>query len=629
MLCIEWDFRKSHKIGTGENMNSIKCFSLVLGLMFSLNLYSQQKSGDAPNRASIIGINLNGFTDWNSEIPLNDVFKLSRKWVSQENDKKWGTGPEIKTDKDGWITGFSAPQFYVDTPVLTVKKCPLGKYTFLYEGEGKIDFWPAGRLLVLEKSSGRMILDVKAAGFFIKLSGINQQNYLKNIHLLLPGTEETFREQPFRQGFLDMWQPMNTFRFMDWMQTNGSEISKWSERPKMENYTYTLRGTPLELMIDLCNRQKINPWFCMPHLADDDFVRNFAEMVRDRLDPSLHVYIEYSNEVWNGMFQQHKYAEKKAKEIGLGPKERPWEGAAMYYCRRSVQIFKIWEDVFGGRERLVRVIAWQAANDWWTENIILPFEDVAKNCDAYAIAPYVTMCIGPQTKPSVEEVSNWSLDQVFEHIGKRALPESVKWMKAQKKAVEKYGLRLIAYEGGQHLVGVGGGENDAKMSGLFISANRDPRMGEVYKKYYDEWKGVSGDLFCAFSSVCSPSKWGSWGLAEDYDDTPDTAPKLKATLDWIRDNPLESSPPEIKVPENFSVEEGKPLKIEAQVSAGGKTAMKTICGWICDKPDAVRISGMNKPSAEFTFTSKGIFNLTISASDGFSRSEKQVKVEVK
>ena len=99
---------------------------------------------------------------------------------------------------------------------------------------------------------------------------------------------------------------------MDWMRTNGSEIFKWSERPKMEDYTYTLKETPLELMIDLCNRQKINPWFCMPHRADDDFVRNFAEMVRDRL---------------------------------------------------------------------VRVIAWQAANAWWTDHVVLPFEDVAKNCD--------------------------------------------------------------------------------------------------------------------------------------------------------------------------------------------------------------------------------------------------------
>jgi len=144
------------------------------------------------------------------------------------------------------------------------------------------------------------------------------------------------------------------------------------------------------------------------------------------------------------------------------------------------------------------------------------------------------MCIGPKTKPASDEVANWSLDQVFDHIGKNSLPESVKWMKDQRKAVEKYGLRLIAYEGGQHLVGVGGGENNEKLTQLFIAANRDPRMEDVYRKYYGEWKKISGDLFCTFSSIGAYSKFGSWGLAENYDDTPENSPKLRATLDLIR-----------------------------------------------------------------------------------------------
>ena len=67
----------------------------------------------------------------------------------------------------------------------------------------------------------------------------------------------------------------------------------------------------------------------------------------------LKVYIEYSNEVWNGSFEQHRYAEEQARKLGLGPKERPWEGAALFYGRRSVEIFRLWEEAFGGRERLV------------------------------------------------------------------------------------------------------------------------------------------------------------------------------------------------------------------------------------------------------------------------------------
>ena len=76
-------------------------------------------------------------------------------------------------------------------------------------------------------------------------------------------------------------------------------------------------------MVDLCNRLKINPWLCVPHLASDDYVRRFAEIVKRDWDPPLKVYVEYSNEVWNGIFEQHRYAKKQAKKLDLGPKNRP------------------------------------------------------------------------------------------------------------------------------------------------------------------------------------------------------------------------------------------------------------------------------------------------------------------
>ena len=107
MLFIGWSFCEKHKAGTGVNMIPDKFLSLAAMMLASLNLLSQDGARDPQDRKSIIGINLNGFADWNSEIPLNDVFKLSRKWISQEKGQKWGAGPEIMTDKDGWITGFS------------------------------------------------------------------------------------------------------------------------------------------------------------------------------------------------------------------------------------------------------------------------------------------------------------------------------------------------------------------------------------------------------------------------------------------------------------------------------------------------------------------------------------------
>jgi len=195
----------------------------------------------------------------------------------------------------------------------------------------------------------------------------------------MPGCEKSYKSEPFQPVFLERWRGFNTFRFMDWQRTNGSQQRDWAGRPRVADCNWTEKGIPVEVMVALANRLKINPWFCLPHEASDEYVQQFARLVKLRLDPTLKVYVEYSNEVWNSMFLQHKYAEAKAKELGLGPKERPWEGAAMFHSRRSVEIFRIWEQVFGGKERLVRVIAWQAAGgDYWSDKMVLSQEEQAR-----------------------------------------------------------------------------------------------------------------------------------------------------------------------------------------------------------------------------------------------------------
>ena len=275
----------------------------------------------------------------------------------------------------------------------------------------------------------------------------------------------------------------------------------------------------------------------MPHLASDDYVREFAALVKRSLNPSLKVYIEYSNEVWNGMFEQHRYAEEQGKKLGLGPKERPWEGAAMFHAQRSVEIFRIWEAAYGGHERLVRVIAWQAAGgSYWTDNMLLAQQDTAKHCDALAIAPYISFMPSPDNQSlKSAEVAKWSVDQLLDRVETNALPECIGWMKTQKVVADKYGLKLVCYEAGQHLVGVGGGENNEDLTKLLIAANHHPRMGGIYTTYMDAWRGLGGDLMSIFSSVAASSKWGSWGLLEGADEN--ASPKFDAVVGWNRENP--------------------------------------------------------------------------------------------
>ena len=486
---------------------------------------------------SRLGLNLDGPADWNTEHPFVDVFRLSRQWISQRKGAGWGKGPELECDAQGWVKKLE-PECFAETPILTGGHAPVGEYVCLYDGEGEVGFGANSK--IVSRAPGRVVvsLDAKKNGTFLQLKQTNPQNPVRNLRVLMPGCEKSYRTDPFSPVFLNRWRGFNTFRFMDWQKTNGSKQRDWADRPQPDDATWTARGIPVEVMVDLCNRLQINPWFCLPHLASDDYVRQFAALVKRNLDPALKVHVEYSNEVWNNMFAQHRYAEEQAKALSLGPQERPWEGAAQFHARRSVEIFRLWEQTFGGKDRLVRVIAWQAAGgDYWSDKMVLAQGDAGKNCDALAIAPYITLCIGPKTKPASDAVAGWTLDQVLDHVETKALPECLGWMKTQKKVADKYGLKLVCYEAGQHLVGVGGGENNEAMTKLFQAANRHPRMGAIYTKYLDAWRDLGGDVMCIFASTGSWSKWGSWGLLEHAEQTEDDVPKCKAVLDWNRSNP--------------------------------------------------------------------------------------------
>jgi hypothetical protein len=487
--------------------------------------------GIAPAK-SRLGINLNGPADWNSEIPFVDVFRLSREWISQKQGAGWGKGPKLELDERGWVKRLE-PDCWAETPLLTLKPntYPAGEYVCLYDGEGKIAFNNIKRVVSSEK--GRIVFEPapERGGFFLQLHETNPANPIRNIRVLLPGTEKTYKKEPYNPVFLVRWKGMNTLRFMDWQETNGSKLREWAERPKPDDATWTRHGIPVEVMVDLCNRLKVNPWFCMPHRATDDYVRQFAKQVKTTLDPALTVYIEYSNEIWNGQFEQTRYSEREGQKRGYA--EKPWEAGWKFSGVRSAEMFKIWEEAFGGRERLVRVVAGQAANPYIAEQKI-KFQDVYKSCDAIAIAPYVSMNLGPNSNPSAETVAGWSVEQVLDHLETKALPESVEWIQKHKELADRYKLRLIGYEGGQHAVGVGGGENNAALTKLLLAANRHERMGKIYDAYLTAWKDAGGDLMCLFSSVGEWSKWGSWGLLEhNGDDTP----KYRATVKWMAANP--------------------------------------------------------------------------------------------
>ena len=505
---------------------------LTAATALSVCFFVQAVHSSPPPAEARLGINLNGISDWSTELPFVDVFKTSRKWISQRQGEEWGKGPEVEYDSRGWVARIEEG-CWIETPLCTIGggHYPSGEYTILYNGDGDIDAGGAAKVLSREQGRIKIEVDPAKGPIWLSIRRTNPDNYVRDIRVIMPGFLETYESNPWHPVFLGRWKGMACLRFMDFMHTNNSTISTWDDRPVPGDASYSVKGVPLELMIDLANRKKVDPWFCIPHLADDDYVRKFAEMTRERLVPGLKVYVEFSNELWNSQFSQTKKVWDLGKEKEFA--EKPWEAGWRYNAYRSVQIFKIWEEVFGRAERLVRVLASQSANPYISERIV-EFQEAYKNADALAIAPYISCNVRPDGKPSVKEVEAWSLDDAFEYLEKKALPDAIESMVKSKAVADKFGLRLIAYEGGQHMVGVGGGENSKTIEELFHKANRDKRMGDIYTRYYDAWKNAGGDLFCHFSSIGKWSKWGAWGLMEYYDEDPQASPKFRASVEWAK-----------------------------------------------------------------------------------------------
>jgi hypothetical protein len=100
----------------------------------------------------------------------------------------------------------------------------------------------------------------------------------------------------------------------------------------------------------------------------------------------------------------------------------------------------------------------------------------------------------------------------------------------------EHGLELVVYEGGSHVVGIGGVENNQKITDFFIELHRRPEFYDRYMEMLNAWKDTPGNrtVFMHFSDIARPSKWGSWGVLEYVDQ--ETSPRYDALMDFIQQN---------------------------------------------------------------------------------------------
>ncbi|MDX5411565.1 MAG: calcium-binding protein, partial [Rhodobacterales bacterium] len=360
-------------------------------------------------------------------------------------------------------------------------------------------------------------------------------NHIRNITVVREDHLELARlGETFNPAWLRHVQDMRALRFMDWAFTNGSPQQGVADRPLPGDFTYVWRGVPLEVMVDLANQVGADPWFTVPHMADDALVRAMAEVVRDRLDPRLRAYVEYSNELWNFMFPQTQWALQQAN-ARWGEDAAP-DAWMQFAGMRAAQVMDIWSDVFADQaeERLVRVVAthtgWPGLEEGLLDAPLWRAEAAGNRApvesfDAYAVTGYFGHEMG--TDDFAPRILEW-LDQ-GEDVTRREVTQALRTGSLKELTGEifpyhgalaaRHGMRMIMYEGGTHVAGLGEWTENRRLTDFFTSYNYSPEMAALYTELLAGWDAAGGTLFNAFVDVAPASRWGSWGHLRHLDDS--------------------------------------------------------------------------------------------------------------
>ncbi len=363
--------------------------------------------------------------------------------------------------------------------------------------------------------------------------------------------------------FLEELKPYQSLRFMDWDATNKSPRSKWSERNPKASLDQSV--VAYEWMIDLCNRTKSDMWLCIPHrsidrtqgdqptdyalrlailiktgidmgdvdlaplmerlvgMTADDLVKAGGVRTSVPLDAGLRVYFEYSNETWNGSFTQTHYAAEEGTALGLNPHPKPdaggkdWTAGFRYHAWAAIRIFRAVDLVFGSDSpRVVKVLAGWTSNSFVSAQHVEVLKDAKFNpwgvkANAIASAPYFG-----------HKVDGGSADAAAEL--RKAIIRSSEQSAKLKAIANSAGLKLVAYEGGQHVA-----KNADKI-------NRDPVMFDLYQEYLAEMSKYF-DHFSHYCHVGTAGSRGAWGAAEKTGQEIQEAHKYRALVEFAKKNP--------------------------------------------------------------------------------------------
>ncbi len=466
-----------------------------------------------------VGTNLDGLSYFDTLGPFNDLATEFNKWGRP--DTPWITDGSIQRTPDNYPA--------VDAAAITFASGYItGDYRVSYRGTGTVSF---SRFQSVDgvnqklddlnftptlQSDGtwqgtvhlEMPPTIEKWYFVLSITGQGNSDQIRDLHIISPDADPSI-SPTFRPVFLQKLAAFNgPLRMMDWMQTVGSTTTRFETRTQLTRFSWATAagGLPIEVMIELANTLHKDLWVNIPHKANDAYITQFADMLRDTLDPSLKVYVEYSNEVWNSSSAAGGYVYGiLAPADGLS--------AAQEMGKQTVRVSNIFKTEFGATRDASQVrpiLGAFIASSAWAQGALdyikTTYGDPKNFIAGIAVAPYV----GVESDMADINNADLTLDMLFGWMNGWIDTALDTWLRANKQVADQYEVALESYEGGQHLqaLAFAGNENIKRQ------AQDDPRMGEVYQHLISKWVADGGDIFGNFSLATKYSKFGYWGMLQ-------------------------------------------------------------------------------------------------------------------
>ena len=572
------------------------------------------------NARSPLGVNVRELRYWGTEMHTVDFFKRASNgaggvWLTQcawPCANGWNTGEQARLDLDanGWPRSLPAADAVVSyRTVATIlwmnaDMLPAGRWTVLYDGEGTLAYGQTGVVRNAAASTpGRDVFDVAAvpnAWLTLAITVTDPHktgNYLRNIRVIPPGgtcngdifhyaadasacpssyraLTETYASEPFHPQFLNDLRPFAALRFMQFSSTNLDQTTQWSERAQLADISWgynSNRGAPFEVSLDIASTLDASPWLNIPAMAGDDYVVQFARLAKARLNTRRPIYLEYGNEVWNGVYPYSigaQWAREQGKARWPNSAESDYAKGMNWFALRTKQICALWKQEFADRPGQVKcVMGSQGAGSWVTDHYELSCplhaaEAGGTACNAtagidavaggYYFGGHIT---DPVFQGQIE--AEWftqadgGLGKLFQEIAdgsvltappdwtrsRATVAQIAASMAANQPVAEKHGVEMIAYEGGNELFGRDNSAYQIQMQTLSERAQRDPRMAAAYGAVLNQWKANGGHLYMVFESTGRYSaNRGNSTLLEWQGQSRDQAPKYDAVLRFIEGN---------------------------------------------------------------------------------------------